>query len=490
MQQQGRHVLSHAAVYLVARGLPGVVAFLAIPLFTRLLDPAEYGRYALVAAAVSLLNALLFQWLRLSLVRYLPVYQAGPARFKSTLAAAAAVLIVVLGAGALAVYVIPAGRAGRPVAGVCWVVLATQAIYELCCEYARATIRPWYYMGLQLARLSAAVGLGAVLVILGAGWWGPLVGSCVGMGAAVAYAYTRDWRDARLSFDREVLRRTCRYGLPLSLTVALAVVVGTCDRFLIAWFLGEESAGLYSVAYDFAGQTITLLMMVVQMAVFPLAVRAFEHDGPEAAGEHMRSNASLLLAVGFPCFVGLAVLAPGVAGCFLGRGFRSAAAGIIPLVALGTFLAGLKSYHFDAAFQFADRTIYQVWIVLVTAVVNLALNLAAIPLLGINGAALASALAYVVSIAITAYVGRRHFKLPFPGGAVLQVLGATTAMALLLYPLRDFRRPLAVAAEIAAGASLYGLILVSSNFFGLRDYTIEFWRRARARGAVRTVPAC
>src|SRR5687768_1010555 len=74
MGRNEKHVLSHAAIYLVARGVPGVVAFLAIPLFTRLLDPAAYGRYALVIATVATLNALLFQWLRLSLSRYLPAY--------------------------------------------------------------------------------------------------------------------------------------------------------------------------------------------------------------------------------------------------------------------------------------------------------------------------------------------------------------------------------------------------------------------------------
>ncbi|MDB5332470.1 MAG: polysaccharide biosynthesis protein, partial [Phycisphaerales bacterium] len=68
MHREGKHVLSHAAIYLIARGVPGVVAFLTIPLFTRLLDPVDYGRYTLVVATVALLNALLFQWLRLSLV--------------------------------------------------------------------------------------------------------------------------------------------------------------------------------------------------------------------------------------------------------------------------------------------------------------------------------------------------------------------------------------------------------------------------------------
>src|SRR3954469_70126 len=97
MEREKKHVLSHAAIYLAARGLPGVVAFFAIPVFTRLLNPDEYGRYALVVASVTMLNALLFQWLRLSLVRYLPAYKENSAQFKSTLAGTTLAMIAGLG---------------------------------------------------------------------------------------------------------------------------------------------------------------------------------------------------------------------------------------------------------------------------------------------------------------------------------------------------------------------------------------------------------
>src|SRR3954454_3444372 len=99
MQRDGKHVLSHAGIYLVARGLPGIIAFLAIPLFSRLLLPSDYGRYALVMATVGLLNALLFQWLRLSLVRYLPAFKDDPARLKSTLATTMLGVIAAVGIG-------------------------------------------------------------------------------------------------------------------------------------------------------------------------------------------------------------------------------------------------------------------------------------------------------------------------------------------------------------------------------------------------------
>ena len=171
------------------------------------------------------------------------------------------------------------------------------------------------------------------------------------------------------------------------------------------------------------------------------------------------------------------VLAPGIAHSFLGKDYRVTAVSIIPLVALGTFLAGLKAYHFDAAFQFAHRTIYQVWIVLFAAVINLVLNLIAVPRWGINGAATASVIAYVVSIGLTAWLGRRHFALPFPLGTCSVVLLGGAVMAASLFPFRNNVSPYALAAQVGAGAAIYGSILIGFNFLGLRDALLRKLQR-------------
>ncbi|MDB5288941.1 MAG: hypothetical protein JWL69_182 [Phycisphaerales bacterium] len=466
--REKKHVLSHAAIYLVARGLPGILSFLTIPLFTRLLQPVDYGRYALVVATVSLLNALLFQWLRLSLVRYLPAYKDDAPRLKSTLATAGGAMILALGVIAAILCVLPHTREWRPLVLPCWVMLAAQATFELCCEYSRAVLKPWRYMGLQVARAAASLVLGGGLILLGAGWWGPLAGVTAGMILAIAWVWRGDWAGVRIILDRAVLAKVCLYGIPISLTVALTVVIATSDRFLIACYMGEGSAGLYSVAVDFTSQTLFLLMMVIQLAVFPMAVRAFEHQGREAAQAQMKTNASLLMAVGVPSVIGLALLAPGISFCFLGSQYRQTAVGIMPLVAFGTFLAAFKAFHFDAAFQFAHRTIHQVWIVLIAAALNVALNLALIPGYGINGSAGASVAAYLFSIVLTVLMGRRYFVLPFPLRDCLRILAAGGAMAMLLYPCRGYHGLLAVAAQVAAGAALYGTVLLALNFMDLR----------------------
>ncbi len=488
MKPSGNNVLRHAAIYLVARGVPGLVVFLAIPLFTRLLDPAAYGRYALVIAAVVLLNALCFQWLRLSLVRYLPAWKDDPRRLLATLLTLQLALLVMLGLASLALALLPSAHRWRGVLGPCWALLGLQASFDLSCEHARSQLRPWRYMTLMLTRAFVATGLGALLIVAGLGWWGPVAGMAVGLLIPVVYSFRGDWLHVGFGIDREVLKAVCRYGIPLSLTVALAVIIGTSDRFLIAAMRGESDAGLYSVAFDFTTQTLTLLMMVISLAAFPLALRAYEDHGRAAAQAQMRNNAALLMGLGIPSVVGLWLLTGNVAHCFLGASFRDAASGIIPLVGLGAFLAGLKAYHFDAAFQFVHRTIHQVWIVLVAAVVNLSLNLWMIPRYGINGAALASVLAYVVSIVLTIGVGRRHFVLPFPAAAMSQVLLASGLMALALWPLREYRGILPMAAQVGCGLIVYGGALFAFDFLGLRRALLSRLRERRSARSLVAMP--
>jgi O-antigen/teichoic acid export membrane protein len=187
----------------------------------------------------------------------------------------------------------------------------------------------------------------------------------------------------------------------------------------------------------------------------------------------MRDNAAVLLAVGLPAAAGLALLSGSLADCFLGQSYRAAAAGVIPLIAVAGLLAGLKSCHWDAAFQFTNRTIHQVWIVLLVSLINIGLNILFIPKLGINGAAVASITAYCISIAITAAVGRRHFALPFPLRPTAQVVVAVACMAVALYPLRQYRGGLAVGVQVLTGMLVYAVALLTMNFLQLRDVALK-----------------
>ena len=500
MAREEKHALSHTAIYLVARGVPGVLSFLGIRLFTEWMLPEEYYKYNIIVSTAMLLNALIFQWIRLSLVRYVHAYDDSAERsrdFKSTLKSVTALIVVALGLVALLLRLVPLPAfmgdfaTSRQLIMPIWVILAVQAFFELFCENARALLRPWQFMWMQVSRALGNVALGLLIIIVGGRFYpaitnakfvGPLTGITVGMIIGLVLAYLKDWQNIPWKIDRDILRRVAQYGVPISITVALAAVIATCDRYLLVIRLGvkvgEPAAGIYAAGVDLTSQTLYLVMMVVNLAVFPLAMRAFETQGKEAAQRQMKSNASLLMAVGIPSVIGMAVLAPGIANNFLGKEFRTTAASIIPLVALGTFLSAFKAFHFDAAFQFAHRTVYQIWIVLFVAIVNIALNWVAIPLWGINGSAGASVLAYLISIVLTISIGRRHFVLPFPKIDCAMILLAAATMGGVLFPYRHSVDKLHFFPLIMIGGMIYCGMLFAMNFKNARPFIMRKLRRA------------
>src|SRR5690606_3730158 len=131
------------------------------------------------------------------------------------------------------------------------------------------------------------------------------------------------------------------------------------------------------------------LMMIVTLAGLPLAVRRMELEGMSAASVQLRENGGLLLAVGLPAAVGLSMLAPQIAGVVVGHEFADVAGALMPWIAVGVFLHGMKAYYVDHAFMLAKRVRGQVIAAGCGALVNVVANLVLIPRFGLHGAAYA-----------------------------------------------------------------------------------------------------
>lgn len=457
--------LRNTAIYLAARGIPGVMLFPLILIFTRMLEPAAYGRYAIVLSAICLANAGVFQWLRFAVIRYVPGGEDLD-RTKSTVLTTSLVLLGALAVVGSVLMLVPHASDWRPVLLAAWVLTSAQVLFDLSCEYTRITLRPWRYMAMQMIRAGLWLGLGPLLIVAGWGWEGPVYGLACAMFVAVLLLARRDWQGTRLRIDPALLGQFWSYGMPIALTVLLATAMTSVDRILLATLYSEDAAGVYSVAVDLVSQTVTLLMMAVNMAILPAAVTAWERSGSKAAMEQMRANASLLLAVGLPAVVGLTVLAPAIVDCLLGESFRAGARALIPVVAVGGALGCLKAFHYDAAFQLARQTRPQLVIAIGVFVLSVGLNLLCVPRWGAPAAAWVMFVTAGVGLVTTALVGRRYVRLPLAVDSLWRVVLASAVMGASLLPLRQISSPGALAAMIVGGLCVYVAVLVLTDFQG------------------------
>lgn len=472
-------LLKHSLGYLFGRGIPSIVNLAALGIYTQLIGPGEYGEFALVYGVVLLSDVILLQWVRLALLRFRPVHR-DDRRFLSTIAAAFG--IVGGGVSLLALTSVlswPGGRSSTILLlglGLFWI----QGWFHLNLELARSDLSPKRFAMLGILR-AVCVLVGSVLLIAqGFGSAALLVGAGIGTIVPLAATARSSWSGIRPSLvDYPTLRMFVAYGLPLSLTFAMSVVISKSDRLMLGWLDGIDSVGVYAVAYDLTERGVVFPLLVIALAGYPLMIRAMEQAGEGAARAQARENATWLLAFGLPAVIGSAMLSRNIAGSILGADFASSAGMVMPWIACGVMLGSFRAHFFDHSFHLSRRVLGLLWVTAPAALLNLILNLWLIPPLGITGAAYATLLSYAVGCVLSAYLGRRHFPLPWPWRDMGKVLVSSAAMVIVLLPLRDRSGWLALIAQLSVGGSVYLAAVYTLNVGGIRQRIVGARMKAR-----------
>ena len=210
-------------------------------------------------------------------------------------------------------------------------------------------------------------------------------------------------------------------------------------------------------------------MMIVNLAAYPLVIKALETEGVKAAQKQLDQNTILLFFIGLPATAGLILLSPDITSVFLGASFREAGGIIFSLICVAVFIQSIKTYYFDLAFELGKKTLFQIWPVLIAGVINIILNFLLIPQFGIKGSAYASIIAYIVAIMMSWSIGKKAFPLTFPGRNVAKLFIATFGMALCLYPLYNVNGVLWMFLKVGIGGIVYGLLVYVLNVANCRS---------------------
>jgi hypothetical protein len=149
-----------------------------------------------------------------------------------------------------------------------------------------------------------------VYVAIGFGGGGPLMGMAVVALLCLAFTLRRELTMmAGGQTDRARLREYAGYGLPVALSLILALVISSTDRFLLAAFLDEEAVGVYHAGYSLANRTLDVMFIWLGMAGGPAMVQALERGGRTALAETAREQSSFMVLLTLPAAVGVALVA-------------------------------------------------------------------------------------------------------------------------------------------------------------------------------------
>ncbi len=471
-------ILRHSVTYFWARSASGVFNLLTIALFTRLLSPVEYGRYALVVAAVGFLSSVFFGWLGHGLVRYLSAGEREHHRTITAILGAWVILNLGLSGAAILIAQIFAPLEWQRLVMMGILLLWAQTWYDLCLEFHRSHLQPAWYAMMLIVRSGLVLPIGVWAIQQGWGAQGALLGALSGLLLSGVLLKPAALNVYPRAFSWGTVAEIARYGVPLSVNSAFLLVVHSSDRFLIAAFLGERSAGIYAAAYDIAQQSIALVLRSVGNAVPPLIFRSYERGDLLATQWYLQRNFQILSAIGGLMTTLLWGVAAPLSTVILGAAFREEATRIVPIVAFATFVVGLRTHHFVLPMLIQRATKGVIAPSAMAAALNVGLNLWWIPHYGIQGAASATLLAYTLALAITILLSRQLFPTPLPWRDTLRVGGSAGVTLILLGLIDAPDNWRGLIAEIAVGTCSYLATMGIMHLCELRQYLNKL-RRGR-----------
>lgn len=422
-------LIRHSLAYLVARGIPGLANLAALMLYTRFLAPDDYGKYALVVAGISATSVVVFQWQRVVVARWLPTRESDPIRFLGEALGMFSLLAAISTAAGLLLALGWPDAVWQRLLALAVPLLVGWNWLELNLVLAAAQLAPARYGRLSTTKSLLALGLGGTLAWIGIGAYAPLLGLLAGCVLAVPLFGFAVWRGVRLRWpEAGALREQLHFGLPLIATFALDWIVASSDRILVGWLVGVDAAGLYAVGYDLAQQSLGTVLAVVQVAAYPLVVRALEGSGHGEVQARLRQNGELIVALALSGAVALLAFSEEVSLVIVGEAFRADTIVLLPWIALAAGLSGVKGYHFDLAFHLGRRSGALVATSSVAALVNIGLNLILLPRFGILGAAWAAVITFLLGLVMSGVLGRRVFRMPPVSPIVLRAGAVAVAV--------------------------------------------------------------
>lgn len=473
--------------YLPANIVQGLVGLLTIVAFTRLLTPEQYGGYALALSVMTLVHTTLFTWIEAALARFQAraVERADVADHLATLFRAFTVLAIVFPVFAgVAVWLVPISPGLKIAVGVGLAAIVFRSLIRVVQERRRADGEVMAASALDMAQTAGGFAIGILAISLGAGAAGPMIG--IGAVAVIGLLFTLR-RELTLAaggrFEPARLKDYASYGLPVSLSLILSLVIASTDRFLLAAFLDERAVGVYHAGYTLANRTLDVMFVWLGMAGGPALVAALERGGRAALAETAREQSSFMILLTLPAAVGVALVAQPLAQLMIGEGLARGAGDVTPWIAFGAFFAGMTTHYFHQAFTLGRRTHLLFAAMIIPAVANLLLNLVLIPRFGISGAMWATAASYALGAAMSWLLGRRAMPLPLPLDVIWRTVLACAAMAVVVRWLPAIGGVAELALKAGVGALVYGAVVLALDAGGLRGHGAALLQALRARVA-------
>lgn len=421
-----KKITKGSSVVFFGQGLSKFLSLVFAVLIGRLLGPSSFGVYALAMTVTALSTRFSRIGLDKSLIRYIPVYQNRELQLLKGLMTNAFIIsgFVSISLGVTLFFIAPwVAQAWFKDSSltvplkVSSLIIPLTTMNNLIIQSLRGFQSMTKLVTLRIFQGLVKIPFSALLVMLGFGivgvLWG-VVGALImtivlGVYLLFEITPTNSFKSERKTRTRAWLR----YAVPLFLAGFSQLIMTKTDIVMLGFFASNAEVGAYKGAVNLSIM-ITFGLAAVNTAFAPLISEIYEKDNKTELGHLYRFVTRWIAVISLIVSLPL-VLYPFQILKFYGSGFTRAATPLVALV--GFYLIGSGVGSVGQMLQMSGHQDYVLFINVVTAILNVGLNLWWIPKFGILGAAFATGIPLAANNVLELIIVRKKMGLlPFGPG--------------------------------------------------------------------------
>jgi len=459
-----------------------LLAFVQLPILTKGLGANLYGNLALINITISLIAPVATLGLTSSVIRFLAA-QENKAIIRDDFLSAYSVVFVLGAILSTLLFLLSeylAMSIFKDINAVLYIKLASVLILlgstnGMAITFFKMQRKMGLYVIINLSYHIFMVGLIILSILLGYELTGVISAMIISLTLFTLVALFFIIKQVGFRFPTfSRFKPYLKYGIPLTLTPALMWIITAIDRYMISYFIGVASAGVYSAAYRIGHQAF-LFVTPVATVLFPMAAKSYGDGDISQTKNYLRHTLKYFMMLTIPAAFGLSILAKPLLSILTTPEFLYGST-IIPFIAFNAMLYGFYVIGSNI-FNLYYRTVWIAVLLGLTAVINIVLNLTLIPQIGILGAAIATLISYISLSILNLVISRRYMKFDIGVLFMLKSLVASLVMVLCIWLINPSSL-LMVLVSIVLGALIYFAVLILIKGFSSREITffIEFAR--------------
>jgi O-antigen/teichoic acid export membrane protein len=225
-----------------------------------------------------------------------------------------------------------------------------------------------------------------------------------------------------------------RYSLPLTINHPIAWVAKRGNSYLIGYFLGIASVGLFGAVRTIAS-IIELLSRSLLGVLSPTLAKLYNEGRIDEVKSYLANCLRYFLLFSVPIVFGLSVLSKPILLFFTSLDFVSGGNLLMLCIATSMLLHGIYAMVSEAIFL-AKKTKILLLIWSVSGAINLILNATLLPKIGILGGGISLLTTSAITTITVIFISRKYLTFSFDWKFIMSILAASSTMILIILPIQ------------------------------------------------------